>query len=299
MSKIVLPKFQALQLPQGISFDLSPTALARWNAALAAKEDDAEEEDSTISIYDAIGFDPWTGSGVTVKRISAALRSIGKKNVTVNINSPGGDLFEGIAIYNVFRDHPGEVTVRVVGMAASAASIIAMSGDKIQIASAGFMMIHNCMVLAFGNRNDLRDFADQLEPFDDAMASVYAARSSLEKKDIAKLMDKETWFSGDQAIERGFADELMPADQVEEKESASASAGVRGIDMELAKLGMPRAQRRALINRMKDLNGTPGAAAPQDRGTHDAAPKATQDAGEVEAKAKQLVDSFTESLQTS
>src|SRR3990167_3051983 len=145
MSKLVLPKFNSMQLPQGVQFDLSPAVLARWNSALAAKDEKDEDED-TINIYDVIGFDPWTGSGMTAKRIAGILRNIGKKNVTVNINSPGGDLFEGIAIYNLLRDHDGEITVRVIGLAASAASVIAMAGDTIHDARAGFMMVPNVWV---------------------------------------------------------------------------------------------------------------------------------------------------------
>lgn len=293
-----LPRIDAPTALRGISWEPPASVLARWNAALAAKDEKDEDED-TINIYDVIGLDPWTGSGMTAKRIAGILRNIGKKNVTVNINSPGGDLFEGIAIYNLLRDHDGEVTIRVIGLAASAASVIAMAGDKIQVARAGFMMLHNVWVMAVGNRNDLREAADQLETFDDALAGIYAARTEQEKEEVAKMMDKETWFSGDQAIESGFADELLPADAVEEKEQTSELASLRSCDVALAKYGVPRSQRRALINRIKELSGTPNAAASQHRSTPGATPKATQDAGDVEAKAKHLVDSFTESLQTS
>lgn len=297
MSKIKLPKMDAMRLPHGVSFDFVPSALQRWNESVVAKENE-EEKDNTISIYDPIGFDPWTGGGVTAKRIAAALRSIGKKNVVVNINSPGGDLFEGLAIYNLLRDHDGEVTVRVVGVAASAASIIAMAGDRVEVARAGFLMIHNSMVVVIGNRNDLRDAADWIEQFDDAMAGIYVARSEKDKKEIEKMMDKETWMSGEQAVDAGFADALLPADMVEEHEEEKPGASIRALDARLARRGIPRSERRALINAFKELFGTQDAADPQDRGTQDAAPKATQDAGAVEAKAKQLVDSFTESLQT-
>lgn len=298
MTKLKLPKAKALQLPQGVSFDLTPNSLARWNTALAAKEEKEKEEDNSISVYDPIGFDWWTGEGVTAKRIAAALRTIGKKkNVIVNINSPGGDLFEGIAIYNLLRDHEGEVTTRVVGLAASAASVIAMAGDHIQVARAGFMMIHNVWVMAMGNRNDLRDAAEQLETFDDALADIYAARTNSEKRDVAKMMDKETWFSGSQAIEKGFADELLPADVVEEKEETKdAAASLRQMETAMAKYGMPRSERRALLNKMKEFGGMPGAASAQDRGTPSAAPKATQDAGEAE-NVKRMVEAFTASIQ--
>lgn len=287
MSKLTLPKLEAPHVT-GLSFDIAQSVLSRWNAALAAKDD--EQDDTSISIYDPIGFDPWTGAGITAKRIAGILRNVGKKNVTVNINSPGGDLFEGIAIYNLLRDHDGEVTTRVVGLAASAASVIAMAGDKIQVARAGFMMIHNVWVMAIGNRNDLREAADQLETFDDALADVYAARAGRDKKEIAKLMDRETWFSGSQAIDGGFADELLPADAVEEKQDEKAQASLRSVDMALARRGIPRAERRALINQMKELSGTQDAAALHDTDTQDAVRQATQDAGEVSPEVRATIE---------
>ena len=153
--------------------EIKPLALKRWNPGIRA----ASEDEHSISIYDAIGQDPWSGEGVTTKRIAAALRSVNGADVTVNINSPGGDMFEGLAIYNLLRDYSGKVTVKVLGLAASAASIIAMAGDEIRIASAGFLNIHNCWVVALGNRQDLLDVASRLEPFDQAMVEIYATRT--------------------------------------------------------------------------------------------------------------------------
>ncbi|CAN5480067.1 Clp protease ClpP [soil metagenome] len=259
-----LPEIQSFQRPAGLESLPSADAVTRWNATLRA----AEEGEATISIYDEIGTDPWSGEGTTVKRISAALRSIGARDVVVNINSPGGDLFEGIAIYNVLRAHAFKVTVRVMGMAASAASIIAMAGDRIEVARAGFLMIHNCWVLAIGNRHDMRDIADWLEPFDASMADVYAARSGMAVKDVAKLMDNETWIRGEDAVAKGFADGLLPADQVKEDSKARAKAddvyapqkAVRKVDALLAHQGLTRSERRNLIAALK--TGTPGAADP-------------------------------------
>lgn len=294
MSKLTLPRLEVPNV-RGIAFELEPNVLARWNSALAAKDDDDE---ATISIYDPIGMDPWSGGGFTVKKAAAILRNLGKRDVTVNINSPGGDLFEGIAIYNLFRDYAGEVTVRVLGLAASAASVVAMAGDKIQMPRAAFMMIHNVWVMAVGNRNDLRAAADQLETFDDALADVYAARAGREKKEIAKLMDRETWFSGSQAIEGGFADELLPADATEEKEDVEARANLRSIDVALARHGIPRSQRRALINQMKELAGTHDAADTQDRSTQAATPKATQDAGGIGAEVRATTERIRALIET-
>jgi ATP-dependent Clp protease protease subunit len=236
---------------QGLAFDPPKSALAKWNTTLTAKADDA-----TISILDIIGYEEF--GGVSAKRIASALRAIGDKDVKVIINSPGGDMFEGIAIYNLLRNHPGKVTVQVIGLAASAASLIAMAGDTIQMSRASFLMIHNVLVLAIGNRNELRDVADFLEPFDDALADVYAARSGMDKKKVAKLMDAETWMNGTQAIDNGFADEFMAADAVSEDGEGKdkdkwkdANALVRGIDAALLKGGVKREERMALMNGLR------------------------------------------------
>ena len=190
--------------------EIKPLALKRWNPGIRA----ASEEEHSISIYDAIGQDPWSGEGVTTKRIAAALRSVNGADVTVNINSPGGDMFEGLAIYNLLRDYSGKVTVKVLGLAASAASIIAMAGDEIRIARAGFLNIHNCWVVALGNRQDLLEVASRLEPFDQAMAEIYATRTGSKLSAMQQLMDADTWLNGSAAVEQGFADQLLAADAV-------------------------------------------------------------------------------------
>lgn len=234
----------------------------RWGAEAAGVRPAAlEPGDNVITMFDIIGEDFWTGGGVTAKKVAAALRAIGDRPVEVQINSPGGDMFEGIAIYNVLREHPQAVTVKVMGMAASAASIIAMAGDTLEIGAASFLMIHNCWVLAMGNRHDMRETADFLEPFDAAMVDVYAQRSGQTPADIAKWMDAETYMSGSQAIERGFADALLSADQVKTDEKAKAADRqvneLRATELSLVYAGLTRSQARARINSIK---GTPGAA---------------------------------------
>lgn len=225
----------------GIKYDLSPKALENWNPAIKAAE-----SDNTISIFDVIGTDYWTGEGVTTKRIAGALRAIGEKDVTVLMNSPGGDMFEGLAIYNLLREHKGEVTVKVLGLAASAAAVIVMAGDNIQMARAGFLMIHNAWIVAMGNRHDLREYADYLEPFDRSMTDLYSARTGIEFKTMQKIMDAESWIGGSDAVEQGFADELLPSDQIEIDETSNARAAVK-LDLALAKAGMPRSERKKLL----------------------------------------------------
>lgn len=240
----------------GIHCDILPRALDRWNPGLMAADD--KEAERSISVYEPIGFDYWTGGGVTAKRVAGILRSMGPGPVTVNINSPGGDLFEGLAIYNLLREHDGEVTVKVLGLAASAASIIGMAGDTVQIARAGFFMIHNTWVVASGNRLDLQDVSEWLEPFDKAMADIYAARTGAELEDMQKLMDSETWIAGSDAIEQGFADELLPSDQVEKGSGKASAIAERRVETALRASGMPKMDALRLISEIKSSLGDPG-----------------------------------------
>lgn len=241
----------------GLRSELAPAALDRWNSSVKSAADDS---DNTISILDPIGED-WFGDGVTAKRISAALRNIGKKDVVVSINSPGGDYFEGLAIYNLLREHPAKVTVKIVGIAASAASVIAMAADEVQIARAGFIMIHNTWVVAVGDRHALRDVADWLEPFDVTATDIYAARTGLDEKEIGRMLDRETWIGGADAVDKGFADSLLSADEVESTANQSLDsqpkAAYQKVDTLLARANVPRSERRELLLALK--GGMPGA----------------------------------------
>jgi ATP-dependent protease ClpP protease subunit len=253
MSLKKLPKINAKAAPAGVRWDAPSDAMSKWDSSLIS----AASDDATITMYDAIGSDGWS-EGVTAKRVAAALRAIGSKDITVSLNSPGGDFFEGIAIYNLLREHPHKVTVKVVGLAASAASLIAMSGDDIQVAKTGFLMIHNAWVFAIGNRHDLRDAADTLDEFDGVMADLYADAAGITKAKAAKMMDDETWMSGQAAVDSGFATGLLSADDVVFDAGVDKSnAAVKKIDTLLAKQGLPRSERRSLI---KEIKGTPNAA---------------------------------------
>lgn len=256
-----LPEIKALSRSEALSFDLRPDATERWDAAIRNAAD--ETADNVVTIYDVIGEDFWSGGGFTAKRMSAALRTIGKREVSVHINSPGGDFFEGVAIYNMLREHPEKVTVKVMGLAASAASLIAMAGDKVLISRVGFLMVHNAWAIAIGNRHDMRAAADTLEPFDEAMAGVYSSRAGKDRKAAAKWMDDETWFNGERAVAEGLADELLEDGEVaEDSAKAEAMSGVhamRRVDALMRKGGASRSQARDLI---RTLSGSKPGAAP-------------------------------------
>jgi len=276
MSLRKLPEAKAFQRPANFQWDAPSDVLAKWaDTPQAAEADDP----NTISIYDVIGEDLWYGGGFTAARMASALRSIGPKDVTVKVSSPGGDMFEGIAIYNLLRDHPAKVTIEVMGWAASAASIIAMAGDEIRMGLGTFMMVHNAWGGVIGNRHDMTEGAALFEQFDAAIADIYEARTGMKRSEIVDLMDAETFMGPSEAVKNGFADD------VDNSLKASASApdrpaahAKRRMDALLAKQGVPRTERRKMLSEVS--------------GTQDAAEPATHDAGPSVAALQRLIDTI-------
>jgi ATP-dependent Clp protease protease subunit len=255
MSLLSLPEIRADHRLNSAQYDVRPDALEKWEPGVRAA---AGDDSASISIYDQIG-DNWEGTGITAKRISAALRNIGARNLTVNVNSPGGDFFEGVAIYNLLREHKAKVTVNVMGLAASAASVIAMAGDEILMGDGAFLMIHNAWTVAIGNRHDIAQAAEVLAPFDAAMAKVYSQRAAISEAEAAALMDKETWIGAEQAVADGFATGLLDSAQVAKDTNASGGRKALAlIEASMARAGYSRGARRDALKALFD--GTPGAA---------------------------------------
>jgi ATP-dependent protease ClpP protease subunit len=169
----------------------------------------ATGDTAEILIYEEIGASFW-GGGIDPKDFAMDLKGLGDvTTLNVRINSPGGDVFDGVAIYNLLAQHKATVNVYVDGLAASIASIIAMAGDKICMADNAMMMIHNAMACTAGDANDLREFADVLEKVSTTMAGTYVKRTGMKAADVQKLMDAETWFNAQDCIDNGFADEIV------------------------------------------------------------------------------------------
>lgn len=227
--------------------EIPASVLKAYDATLRAASDN---EPGAIGIYSVIGEDFWTGEGFTAKKLAGILRGMGSRDVTLNINSPGGDVFEGLAIYNTLRDHPGKVTARIIGLAASAASFIAMAADEIQIGKAASMMIHNTQSVAVGDRHDMRETADWMEQFDDMLAAIYAERTDKDKKKIAKMLDAETWLIGENAVTEGFADALLSADEVRHEEPTATNA-IRESERQLRAAGLSRSAAQSIIANIK------------------------------------------------
>ncbi|SHM37238.1 head maturation protease, ClpP-related [Bradyrhizobium lablabi] len=224
---------------------------------------------TVIEFYDEVG-----AYGISAKAFSDKLKAAGGCNILLKINSPGGDVFDGIAIHNDLVAHAGKVRVEITGVAASAASIIAMAGHEIAIAENAFVMIHDSWGLTVGNRHDHAETEDLLAQIDQALAATYAARTGLSVADCASMMDDETWLAGADAKAKGFADEILGSADIAAKFDLSlyahAPAGLShraegatnlNSPVELEKLlrnaGLSRRQAKAVsFNGWQGLAGT-------------------------------------------
>lgn len=156
-----------------------------------------------VNIYDEIGL--W---GITAKDFLDQLKAVGDRRITLRINSPGGSVFDGTAIYNRLKDHAAGVEVKIDGLAASIASVIAMAGSKITMAENALLMIHNASGIVMGNAEDMRQLADTLDKIDGTIAGTYSRKTGAPVEDMAALMDAETWFTAAEAKAAGFIDEI-------------------------------------------------------------------------------------------
>ena len=183
---------------------------------IQAKSDDVAE----ISIFGDIG-ESWWGDSVTAADFKKDFDAIkDSKEIHVLVNSYGGDVFEGIAIYNIIASERPKVSVEVLGIAASAASIIALAGASLVIDESAMFMIHNVWTFAAGDANDFRKVADELDKIGGQLVNIYERHSDLSAGEIQEFMDEETWFTADEAVEHGFADESV------EHEAAAASVSI-------------------------------------------------------------------------
>lgn len=168
---------------------------------IQAKANDTAE----ISIFDEIGF--W---GVTAQQFAKDLKALGNnlKQINLHIHSPGGDVFDGIAIYNLLKNHPANKTVYIDGLAASMASVIAMAGDEIIMPENAMMMIHKPWGIQGGDADDMRKYADLLDKVESTLIMAYVAKTGKSETDLAEMLKVETWLTGKECVELGFADKL-------------------------------------------------------------------------------------------
>lgn len=169
----------------------------------------ADKKSAELLIYDQIGAD-WFGEGVTAKQFVKDLRALGKiDRLDVRINSPGGNVFDGLAIYNALKSSKYTVDVYIDGLAASMASVIAMAGDRIAIADNALLMIHNPATMVYGDSNEMRKAADLLDTVKSQLVASYADQTGHDEAYISGLMDATTWMDAEEAFERGFVTEIV------------------------------------------------------------------------------------------
>ena len=199
----LLRRVQALK--PNLANDISELKLP-WYYIRNAATEGAGDDDSTaeVFIYDEIG-----GSfGVDANEFIQDLQGIKADNLTVRINSPGGSVVDAIAIYNALVQHPANVTTRVDSMAASAASVVAMAGDTVEMMVGSQLMIHDAMSAELGNARELRELAKWLDMQSDNIASIYAERGTKTADEWRALMLAETWMFADEAVEMGLANSV-------------------------------------------------------------------------------------------
>lgn len=165
-----------------------------------------------MQLYGEISDSSWYGDEVTPKQVVGELEALGEiRQLDVYINSPGGDVFAGLAIYNILKRRTERIVAHIDGLAASAASVIAMAADDIVMPTGSMMMIHRAWSCACGNAEDMRDMAGTLERIDGQLAQIYAARGKISAEKAAQLMSEETWLDGREAIEIGLCDRTEDA----------------------------------------------------------------------------------------
>lgn len=168
--------------------------------------ENAASDEATIYIYGTITPYAWYDSEVSATDILDQLDSIKASTIHVRINSEGGSVFEGVAIYNLLREHDAKIHIHVDSLAASIASVIAMAGDVIEISEAASMMIHDPSTITWGTAEELRSTADVLDTLKEQIVAVYVRRTGKTADECRALMSSDTWMTGTQAVEEGFAD---------------------------------------------------------------------------------------------
>lgn len=190
-----------------------------------------------LILYGDISSSSWWGDEVTPKQFSEDLQALGSVDeIIVRINSGGGDVFAANAIYSRLKDHKAKITVKIDGWAASAATIIAMAGDSIEIPANGIFMVHDPKMFTWDyySSDELIKMADELDVIKNSIVKAYAIKTGLDEDEIAEIMSNETWYTGSEAVEKGFCDSIM-FDEVNSNAIDSSKVVVNSIEMNISK----------------------------------------------------------------
>ena len=180
-----------------------------WN--WIQNQDESGSEMRTLFLNGEISDETWYGDEVTPKIFKDELNMC-KGPISVWINSPGGDVFAAAQIYNMLMDYPYDVTVKIDGLAASAASVIAMAGTTVEMSPVAMMMIHNPATIAIGDSEEMKKAVKMLDEVKESIMNAYEIKTGLARDKISTLMDAESWFNAKKAVELGFADKILFSD---------------------------------------------------------------------------------------
>lgn len=231
-----------------------------WNW-LDVKDEAEAPEERVLEINGEIASESWFDDDVTPKLFKDELMS-GSGPITIWLNSPGGDCIAASQIYSMLMDYAGEVTVKVDGIAASAASVIAMAGTNVLMAPTALMMIHNPMTLAWGDRSEMTKAIEMLDEVKESIVNAYEIKTGLSRAKISHLMDAETWMNANKAIELGFADDILEDKKKCAADKTAFSFAAKSSETRLmnkleAKFGKkPETNKCPLVEAMKEMKGT-------------------------------------------
>lgn len=185
------------------------------NQTVQDSKTDAETTERVLELNGTIAEESWFDDDVTPQLFKEELNA-GNGDITVWINSPGGDCVAAAQIYNMLSNYAGKVTVKIDGIAASAASVIAMAGDAVLVSPVSMMMIHNPATIAWGDSAEMQKAIAMLDEVKESIINAYEIKTGLDRKKLSKLMDAETWMDANSAVEYGFADEIMRRETAED-----------------------------------------------------------------------------------
>ena len=207
---------------------------------------DETTEERTLYLNGVISDETWWGDEITPKMFKDDLLA-GAGNVTVWINSPGGDVFAAAQIYNMLMDYTGKITVKIDGLAASAASVIAMAGGDVYMSPVSMLMIHNPSTIAIGDSEEMLRAKALLDEVKESIINAYELKSGLSRAKLSHLMDAETWMNANKAVELGFADKIMFA----EGETTAADSLI------FSRMAVTNSLISKLPKQQKPITGTP------------------------------------------
>jgi ATP-dependent Clp protease, protease subunit len=199
---------------------------------------EANGDTTEITIYGDIG-ESWWGESISANDIKNALKDVETDTITIRLNSPGGDAFDGIAIYNQLKNHKAKVIGYIDGLAGSAASIIAMAADELVMNTGSMIMIHEASTFTWGTKADIKKTLNALEGVDKSIADIYMTRYNGEREELNNLVEAETWFTANEAVDVGLADKVHVVKE-DDNEIENLKALVFNLQSEITQLKKPK-----------------------------------------------------------